>query len=371
MTRCRCVETQCRKQCWLTVEAAASRRRAIDAASDGTRSGNKKAGSRVSWAREARTMPTPNREGFDPTRTGPPVPSYRSNTRLAKAVTPTPRSNRVIRQAARIDLSCRHDVAVAFFNDVLDLRRLMPRRYREAIPLGAHALVRRPGHHDAALAPFGLPALALEVKLVIGIGPATGTLAELSDLLIDRPHQRLVSSLTLEPLLHRPSIRRRISSVHPTPRNLAVGHVELCGTAARFHPRDAPLAPRWLSAWQRLAYARCSFAAWLASSDRLLRLVLARRPADPHLPIAGPVRAFDDGRRLRAGGRDGPQRASSTPSGAAFCVSFFISRERRSTREALDANGHASHQRLTQGLRNSVSGASGRHSTESRPLPPA
>ena len=132
-------------------------------------------------------------------------------------------------------------VAVAFFNDVLDLRRLMPRRYHEAILLGAHALVRRPGHHDAALAPFGLPALALEVKLVIGISPATGTLAQLSDLLIDRPHQRLVSSLTLEPLLHRPSIRRRIRLSPPTATEPRGRHVELCGTAARFTPET----PRW------------------------------------------------------------------------------------------------------------------------------
>ena len=47
-----------------------------------------------------------------------------------------------------------------------------------------------------------------------GIGPATGTLAELSDLLVHRPHQRLVSSLTLEPFIHRTSIGFGSGSVH-------------------------------------------------------------------------------------------------------------------------------------------------------------
>ena len=136
-------------------------------------------------------------------------------------------SRRATRQADRIDPSCRRLEAVAFFHHVLNLRRLMARGDRETVLLGTHVLVRRPGHQHAALAPFDLPAFALEVELVLGIRPAAGTLAERGDLFVHRSHQCLVSSLPLEPLLHTPSIRRRLAAG----RLLALGSSRLAPRA--------------------------------------------------------------------------------------------------------------------------------------------
>ena len=62
------------------------------------------------------------------------------------------------------------DVAVGFFNDVLDslLFLYVFGRYRETIALAMDVLVCCPGHHDAALAPLG-SALALKVERLFGV----------------------------------------------------------------------------------------------------------------------------------------------------------------------------------------------------------
>jgi hypothetical protein len=74
---------------------------------------------------------------------------------------------------------------------------------REAIALTPDDLVFAEGHQDAALASLVSPALALELELVLGVGPGGRAFVDGGALVVHSAHQALVAGLSCEPLLHR------------------------------------------------------------------------------------------------------------------------------------------------------------------------
>jgi hypothetical protein len=94
-----------------------------------------------------------------------------------------------------------HDVPFVLLDHVLDVYGLVTGNNCETVSLTMDELVLREGHQDAATTPIEHSALTREGELVRGIRPGCA-LAQSRDLLIHRTQQRLVPSLTLEPLLH-------------------------------------------------------------------------------------------------------------------------------------------------------------------------
>src|ERR671911_1355189 len=74
----------------------------------------------------------------------------------------------------------------------------------KTIPLATNALVLSERHQHTALASARLPALALELELVVRGGPFGRALVESGDPIVHRTHHVFVPSLALEPFLHAP-----------------------------------------------------------------------------------------------------------------------------------------------------------------------
>jgi hypothetical protein len=103
-----------------------------------------------------------------------------------------------------------HYIPLVLLHHVLDLFGLVTWKNRETVSLTMDKLILRDGHQDAATTPLELSALTSEGELVRRIRPACRAMAKSRNLLIHRTQQRLVPSLTLEPLLHTAIIRRNV-----------------------------------------------------------------------------------------------------------------------------------------------------------------
>ena len=157
-----------------------------------------------------------------------------------------------------------HHVALVLLDHVLDVVSLVTGKNCEAVSLTTDKLILRQRHQDAAAAPLDLSALAGEVKLVRRISPACCALAESRNLLIHRPQQRLVPSLPLEPLLHKPrsyaslgrSAGRAAAPCGHLPRRVSLRQSERLPVSATFPARwrkavtvleRSPFSPRAVS----------------------------------------------------------------------------------------------------------------------------
>jgi hypothetical protein len=94
------------------------------------------------------------------------------------------------------------------FHDVFDLIVFVTGQNSKTVPLLADALVLGQSHQDSSFTAPGLPAFALEIEDLSGSGPTGGLLVERRDPVVHRPHQCLVPSLPLEPLVHNLRILR-------------------------------------------------------------------------------------------------------------------------------------------------------------------
>src|SRR5688572_20998676 len=87
---------------------------------------------------------------------------------------------------------------------VLDFIGLVTGHHGKTIPLATNALVLSERHQHTALASAGIPALALELELVVRSGPVGRALVESGDPIVHRTHHVFVPSPALEPFLHGP-----------------------------------------------------------------------------------------------------------------------------------------------------------------------